>query len=149
MKEKVIATNRKAYHFYDIEETIEAGIVLTGSEIKSIREGKASVNEGFARLERGELWLFNMHISPYDKGGINNPDPRRPRKLLLRKKEIERLAGKILQRGYTLIPLRLYIKGRWAKVELGLARGKKMYDRRREIAERDTQREMERMIKGR
>lgn len=149
MKEKVIATNRKAHHFYDIEETIEAGIVLTGPEIKSIREGKASINEGFARFERGELWLLNMHISPYDRGGINNPDPRRPRKLLLKKKDIERLAGRILQRGYTLIPLRLYIKGRWAKVELGLARGKKMYDRRREIAEKDAQREMERMIKGR
>lgn len=146
---KVITTNRKASHFYDIEDSIEAGIALTGSEIKSIREGKIDISDSFARIEKGEVWLLNTYIAPYDKARISGIDPRRPRKLLLKKKEIEHLAGKVLQRGYTLIPLRVYLKGRWAKVELGLAKGKKLYDRRREIAEKDMRREMERTLKGR
>lgn len=146
---KVITTNRKASHYYDIEDSIEAGIALTGSEIKSIREGKIDISDSFARIEKGEVWLLNTYIAPYDKARISGIDPRRPRKLLLKKKEIEHLAGKVLQRGYTLIPLRVYLKGRWAKVELGLAKGKKLYDRRREIAEKDMRREMERTLKGR
>ncbi|MBC7329780.1 SsrA-binding protein SmpB [bacterium] len=145
---KVITTNRKASHFYEIEDNIEAGIALTGSEIKSVREGKVDISDSFAKIEKGEIWLMNMYIAPYDKARGLNVDPRRPRKLLLKKREIRHLMGKVLQRGYTLIPLRVYIKGRWAKVELGLAKGKKLYDRRREIAERDMRREMERMLKG-
>jgi SsrA-binding protein len=145
---KVITTNRKASHFYEIEDNIEAGIALTGSEIKSLREGKVDISDSFAKIEKGEIWLLNMYIAPYDKARGLNLDPRRPRKLLLKKDEIKHLMGKILQRGYTLIPLRVYIKRRWAKVELGLAKGKKLYDRRREIAERDMRREMERILKG-
>ena len=145
---KTITTNRKASHFYEIEERKEAGIALTGWEIKSLREGKADISDSFAKIEKGEVWLLNMYIAPYEKAGRLNIDPRRPRKLLLRKEEIRHLTGKVLQRGYTLIPLKVYIKGRWAKVELGLAKGKKLYDRRREIAERDMRREMERILKG-
>jgi len=146
---KVIATNRKASHFYEIEDKIEAGIALRGWEIKSVREGKVDISDSFARLEKGELWLLNSYIAPYEKAKGYNIDPRRPRKLLLKKEEIKQLSGKLLQRGYTLIPLRVYLKGRWAKVELGLARGKKLYDRRREIAEKDMQREMEKLLKRR
>ncbi|MBC7328275.1 SsrA-binding protein SmpB [bacterium] len=146
---KVVATNRKAEHFYNIEDKIEAGVVLHGWEIKSIREGKIDISDSFARIEKGEAWLLNAYIAPYTKAGGYPIDPRRPRKLLLRKEEIKHLSGKVLQRGYTLIPLKVYIKGRWAKVELGLAKGKKLYDRRREIAEKDMRREMERTLKGR
>lgn len=146
---KIITTNRKASHFYDIEERIEAGIALKGWEIKSIREGKMDISDSFARIEKGEVWLLNAYIAPYDKAGTTPNEPRRPRKLLLRKEQIKHLSGKVLQRGYTLIPLKVYLKGRWAKVELGLAKGKKLYDRRKEIAEKDMKREIERMLKGR
>lgn len=146
---RVITTNRKASHFYEIEDRIEAGIALTGWEIKSVREGKMDISDSFARIEKSEVWLLNSYIAPYEKAKGYPIDPRRPRKLLLRKEEIKHLSGKVLQRGYTLIPLRVYIKGRWAKVELGLAKGKKIYDRRREIAEKDIRREMERLLKGR
>lgn len=146
---KIITTNRKASHFYEIEDKIEAGIALTGWEIKSMREGKMDISDSFARIERGEVWLLNSYVAPYEKAGRHTLDPRRPRKLLLRKEEIKHLSGKVHQRGYTLIPLRVYLKGRWAKVELGLAKGKKLYDRRREIAEKDMRREMERILKGR
>ncbi len=144
---KIITTNRKSLHFYEIEDKIEAGIALTGWEIKSIREGKIDISDSFARIEKGGVWLLNTYIAPYEKSGAQIMDTRRPRKLLLKREEIKHLSGKVLQKGYTLIPLRVYLKGRWAKVELGLAKGKKLYDRRREIAEKDTKREMERTLK--
>ncbi len=145
---KVIAQNRKAKHDYDILETYEAGIVLQGSEIKSIREGKVNLKDSYAKVKDGELWLYDMHISPYDKASYFNHDPLRPRKLLLHKKEIIRLMGKVNERGLTLIPLKIYINDRGrAKVELALAKGRKLHDKRREIAERDLRREIERALK--
>lgn len=146
---KVVATNRRAYHDYHILETLEAGIALRGPEIKSVRQGKISLQEGFARVQGGEVWLENVYIAPYERGGHYNVDPRRPRKLLLHRDEIRRLIGKTQERGLTLIPLRVYLKNGRAKVELALARGKKLYDKRAAIAEREAQREIERAAKGR
>ncbi len=143
-KKRMIANNKKARHDFFIEESYETGIVLTGTEIKSIRQGKVNIKESYARVEKGEVILYGMHISPYDHGNIFNVDPLRPRKLLLHKKEIRKLIGYIQQKGLTLVPLNLYINedGR-AKVELGVARGKKNYDKRADIAKRDADRKME------
>lgn len=146
---KVVATNRKAHHDYNIEETYEAGLVLVGSEVKSLREGRVSLKESYADVKRGEAYLYNMHIAPYGKSGAYSPDPRRTRKLLLNKVEIRRLIGRVKERGYTLVPLKVYFKGPYAKVELGLAKGKSKYDKRRKMAERDAKREIERALKER
>jgi len=146
---KVVATNRKARHEYHVEETVEAGLVLVGSEVKALRLGRASLTDSYARFEGGEAHLFNLHISPYEQANQFNHEPKRTRKLLLHKAEIRRLLGKVTQRGYTVIPLRLYFRGGRAKVELALARGKKVYDRRRDIAERDAQRAIQRALKER
>lgn len=147
--EKLISRNRKAFHDYHIDETCEAGIVLTGTEVKSIRAAKVNLKDSYARVEGGELYLFNMHISPYDPGNRFNHDPLRTRKLLMHKAEIGRLAGKVQEKGYTLIPLKIYFRRGLVKVELALARGKKLYDKRRDIAERDQRREVERGLKER
>lgn len=145
-----IASNRKAFHDYFIEENYETGIVLTGSEIKSVRAGKVNLRGGYASLKNGEVWLYDVHISPYEQSGtFFNHEPTRPRKLLLHRREIERLRGKLEQKGLTLVPLRMYFKGRVAKVELGLARGKKNYDKRDSIADRDAKRQIERAMKER
>lgn len=143
-----IAVNRRAYHDYFVEETFEAGIALTGTEVKSLREGRANLRDGFVRIDGGEAWLENMHISPYDQGGYVNHDPLRPRKLLLHGAEISRLQGQVKQKGYTMIPLRLYFAGNWAKAEVGLCRGKHLYDKRQTLAERDAKRQMERALRG-
>jgi SsrA-binding protein len=145
--EKNITVNRKATHEYSILLTIEAGIVLVGTEVKSLRQGKANLVDGYAKIENGEVWLVNAHISEYTQGNINNHDPRRDRKLLLNKNEIRKLIGKTREKGLTLIPLRLYFKNGKVKVELALAKGKKVYDKRRDIAKKDFQREQERRIK--
>jgi SsrA-binding protein len=146
---RVIAVNRKAYHDFHIQETFEAGMVLKGSEIKSIREGKVNLSDAYARPENGELWLYNSHIASYDAASYNTHEPVRPRKLLLHRKEIDNLAGKAMQKGLTLVPLKLYIKHGLAKVELGVAKGKKAYDKREAIARRDAEREIERALKHR
>jgi SsrA-binding protein len=145
----VIAVNRKAYHDYHIQESLEAGIVLKGSEIKSIRAGKINLSDAYARPENGELWLYNSHIASYDAASYNTHEPIRPRKLLLHRKEIDILAGKVMQKSLTLVPLKLYIKHGVAKVELGIAKGKKVYDKREAIARRDADREIERALKQR
>jgi len=147
--EKVVATNRKAYHDYDIEEVYEAGIVLQGTEVKSLRVGRANLRDSFARVKGDELYLHNVHISPYSHGNIANHEPRRMRKLLLHKAEIKRLMGKVAERGLTLVPLRIYFKGNVAKVELALARGKARYDKRRAIADRDAKRDIDRALRER
>jgi SsrA-binding protein len=144
-----VATNRRAGHKFELIERMEAGIELRGSEVKSLRNGKAQMADAYAAIERGEVWLRNLHIPPYEPASRENHDPERPRKLLLHRAEIERLVGKTAQRGLTLIPTRIYFKGPRAKVELALARGKEGRDRRREIAERDTRREVEREFRGR
>jgi len=144
---KTITLNRKAYHNYNIEENMEAGIVLSGTEIKSLRAGKVSLSQSFAKLEKGELWLFNAYIAPYEAGNRYNHEPTRPRKLLLHRDEIDRLVGKASQKRFTLVPLRLYLKRGLAKVELGLAKGKKLYDKRESIAQRQAKREIERTLK--
>ena len=141
---KLIANNKKAYHDYFIEETFEAGIALHGTEVKSLRMGKCSVKESFVRIEKGEVYVYNMHISPYEKGNIFNKDPLRTRKLLLHKSEIRKMTGAIAQKGYTIVPLKVYLKGSLVKVEIGLARGKKLYDKRQDIAKKDQRREAER-----
>jgi SsrA-binding protein len=147
--EKVIATNRKAFHDYTIEEKFEAGIVLKGTEVKSLREGKVNLRDSYARVDRNEIFLVHCHISPYSHGNIMNHDPLRPRKLLLHRKEINKLLGKTQQKGLTLVPLRIYFSPRGqAKVEIGVAKGKKLYDRREAIKEREAGREMERAMKG-
>jgi SsrA-binding protein len=145
-----VAENRKARHDYFIEETIEAGIALVGSEIKSVRAGRVNLRESYVRIERGEAWLLNAHISAWPQSGTYfNHEPTRPRKLLLHRNEIERLRGKVEQKGLTLVPLKLYfVRGR-AKVEVAVARGKKLYDKRETLAERDSQREIERAVRGR
>jgi SsrA-binding protein len=143
----VITVNRKARHDYHIQESFEAGIVLKGSEIKSIREGKVNLSDAYARPENGELWLYNSHIASYDAASYNTHEPLRPRKLLLHRKEIDGLTSKVVQKGLTLVPLKLYIKHGVAKVELGVAKGKKVYDKREAIARRDAEREMERALK--
>lgn len=140
--------NRKARHDYHVDETFEAGIVLKGTEVKSIRDGKASLHEAFAYLNVGEVWLKNMYIKPYEHGSYYNHDERRDRKLLLKKKEIREIERKINQKGFTLIPLKLYFKGGYVKVLMGLAKGKKQYDKREDIKEKDVRRELDRKIKG-
>jgi SsrA-binding protein len=147
--EQNIAVNRHAWHNYFIEEAYEAGLVLVGSEVKSLRAGKANLKDGFARIQKGEAFLLNVHISPYPGANQFNHEPTRARKLLLHDREIERLTGKTKERGFTLIPLRLYFKNGRAKVELGLARGKKLYDKRETLRRKEAQREVERSIKGR
>src|SRR6266700_3232463 len=144
---KVITVNRQAYHDYTVERTMEAGISLVGTEIKSIREGKVNLRSSYAIIRNGEVWLENAHIAAYEHGNRYNHEPVRARKLLLHKREIDQLAGKIATKGLTLIPLKLYLKGGKAKIELGLCRGKKLYDKREAIAERDVKREMERVIR--
>lgn len=146
---KIVAQNRKAFHDYSIEETIEAGIVLTGTEVKSLREGKANLKDSYVLIKNGEVLLLNCHISPYTHGNIMNHDPVRTRKLLLHKKEIARIQGKALQKGYSLIPLKVYFKESRAKVEIGLAKGKKMYEKRESIKKREADREIERAMKTR
>ncbi len=147
MSEHTITVNRKARHEYSIEETVEAGIVLTGTEIKSVRAGKVNLQDAYARVERGEAWLIGAHIAPYEGGNRFNHDTRRTRKLLLHRDEIDELLGRTTRKGLTLVPLRLYITDKGlAKVELGLARGKQQHDRRREIADRDARRELAREL---
>jgi SsrA-binding protein len=146
---KVVTENRKARHDYHIEETYEAGIALQGTEVKSLRLGQANLRDSFARVENGEVILYNAHISPYDKGSRFNHDPKRQRKLLLHKSEIRRLIGKTQQQGLTLIPLKIYFRRGLAKVELALAKGKKLHDKRQDLAAKDAQREIERAFRGR
>ena len=146
---RAITVNRKAYHDYHIQETLEVGIVLKGSEIKSIRANRVDLRDAYAKPENGELWLYNSHIASYDAASYNTHEPTRPRKLLLHRKEINSLAGKVTQRGLTLVPLKLYIKRGVAKIELGMAKGKKIYDKREAIARREVGREMDRALKFR
>lgn len=146
---KLVATNRKARHEYFIEETYEAGIALTGTEIQSVRQGRVSLADAYAEVRNGEVFLINAHIAEYDFGNRFNHDPRRPRKLLLHKKEIMRLDSRVRERGYTIVPLKMYIVRGYAKVEIALAKGKKTWDKRRDIAERDAKREMDRAAKAR
>ena len=144
---KLIANNKKARHDYFLEEIYEAGISLHGTEVKSIRMGHCSVKESFIRIEKGEVWVYGMHISPYEKGNIFNKDPLRVKKLLLHKYEINKMAGKIAEKGYTLVPLQVYFRGSLVKVEIGLAKGKKLYDKRQDIAKKDQKREAEKEFK--
>jgi SsrA-binding protein len=144
---KVVAVNRQAYHDYFVDETYEAGIVLTGTEIKSVRAGKVNLRGAFAHLKNGEVWLEGSHIAVFDQGSYMNHDPLRNRKLLLHRREINHLIGKVQTKGLTLIPLKLYLKGDHAKIELGLCRGKKLYDKRDAIAQRDARREIERAVR--
>lgn len=144
---KLIAGNKKAFHDYFIEERYEAGISLAGAEVKSLRMGRCSVKEAFIRIERGEVYVYNMHISPYEKGNIFNKDPMRVRKLLLHRQEIRKIEGHVAQKGYTIVPLNVYFKGSLVKVEIGLAKGKKLYDKRQDIAKKDQRREAERKFK--
>ena len=144
---KLIANNKKAYHDYFIEDTYEAGISLHGTEVKSLRMGKCSVKESFVRIENGEVFIYGMHISPYEKGNIFNKDPLRVKKLLLHRQEIRKMEGQIAQKGYTIVPLNVYFKGSLVKVEIGLAKGKKLYDKRQDIAKKDQRREAEKQFK--
>jgi SsrA-binding protein len=147
---QTVADNRKARHDYFIDESYEAGLALKGSEIKSIRAGRINLRGGYARVQGGEVWLYDVHISPYEQSGTHfNHEPTRPRKLLLQRREISRIAGQVERQGFTLVPLRVYFKGRRAKLELGLARGKKMYDKREDIAKREAKRDIERVMKSR
>lgn len=147
--DRMIATNRRARFEYHVEETYEAGLVLTGTEVKSLRAGRASLQESFARIENDEVWLYHMHIPPYEAGNIFNHDPLRKRKLLLHRSQIHRLFGRAQQKGYTLVPLRLYFKRGVAKIELAVARGKRQYDKRAAIEEREARRRMERVVRRR
>ena len=144
---KVLVQNRKASHDYYIEDTYEAGIVLTGTEIKSIRQGKANINDAFATIRNGEVFIHNMHVSPFEQGNRFNPDPTRARKLLLHKAEIHKLFGLVKQEGYTLVPLKIYTRNGYAKLLLGLAKGKKQYDKREAAAKRDAQRDIQRALR--
>ena len=144
---RLIANNKKAYHDYFIEDTYEAGIELAGTEVKSMRMGKCSIKESFVQIENGEVFVYGMHISPYEKGNIFNKDPLRPRKLLLHQYEIRKIAAKIAEKGFTLVPLKVYFKGSLVKVEIGIAKGKKLYDKRQTIAKNDQRREAEREFK--
>ena len=146
---RLIANNKKAYHDYFIEETYEAGIALHGTEVKSLRMGKCSIKESFVRIENEEVYIYGMHISPYEKGNIFNRDPLRVKKLLLHKSEIRKMKGKIAEKGYTLVPLKVYFNRSLVKVEIGLAKGKKLYDKRQDIAKKDQRREAERDFKVR
>ena len=145
--QKLIANNKKAYHEYFIDETYEAGIALHGTEVKSMRMGKCSIKESFVRIEDGEVFVYGMHVSPYEKGNIFNKDPLRVKKLLMHKYEINKLAGKVAEKGYTLVPLQVYFKNGRVKTQIGLARGKKLYDKRESIARKDQRREAERDFK--
>lgn len=147
--QKLVANNKKAYHDFFIDETYEAGIALHGTEVKSLRMGKCSIKESFIRIEDGEMFVYGMHISPYEKGNIFNKDPLRVKKLLLHRYEINKLLGKIKEKGFTLVPLQVYFKNGKAKVEIGLARGKKLYDKRADIAKKDLKREAEKEFKVR
>lgn len=144
---KLIANNKKTYHDFFIEDTFEAGISLHGTEVKSLRMGKCSIKEAFVRIENGEVFVYGMHISPYEKGNIFNKDPLRVKKLLMHRYEINKLMGKIKEKGLTLVPLKVYFKGSLVKVEIGLARGKKLYDKREDIARKDQRREAEKEFK--
>ncbi|MGN0364532.1 MAG: SsrA-binding protein SmpB [Suilimivivens sp.] len=144
---KLVANNKKAYHDYFIEEKFEAGLVLHGTEVKSLRMGKCSIKEAFIRIEKGEVFIYGMHISPYEKGNIFNKDPLRVRKLLLHKQQIRKLIGNSAEKGYTLVPLQVYFKDGRAKIEIGLAKGKKLYDKRQDIAKKDQRREAEKELK--
>lgn len=144
---KLIANNKKAFHDYFIEDTYEAGIALAGTEVKSLRSGKCSIKEAFVRVENGEVYVYGMHITPYEKGNIFNKDPLRPKKLLMHKAEIRKLQGKIAEKGYTLVPVEVYLKGGLVKVQIALAKGKKLYDKRDDIAKKDQRREAERNFK--
>lgn len=144
---KLIANNKKAFHDYFIEDTYEAGIALAGTEVKSLRMGKCSIKEAFVRIENGEVWIYGMNISPYEKGNIFNKDPLSVRKLLLHSYEINKLDGKLKEKGLTLVPLKVYFKDSLVKVEIGVARGKKLYDKRQDIAKKDQRREAERDFK--
>ena len=147
--QKLIANNKKAYHDFFIDETYECGIALHGTEVKSMRMGKCSIKEAFVRIEDGEVFVYGLHVSPYEKGNIFNKDPLRVKKLLLHKYEINKLLGKIKEKGYTLVPLQVYFKDGKVKVEIGLARGKKLYDKREAIAKKDQRREAEKEFKVR
>jgi SsrA-binding protein len=144
---KLVAQNKKAHFEYFLEELFEAGLSLSGTEVKSLRQGKCSLKESFVRIEQGEAFLYNMHISPYEQGNIFNKDPLRTRKLLLHKSEIRRLIGKVKTDGYTIVPVKLYFKGNYAKVQIALAKGKKLYDKRQDIAKKDQRREAEKNFK--
>lgn len=144
---KLVANNKKAYHDYFIEEKYETGVALHGTEVKSLRMGKCSIKEAFIRIENGEVFVYGMHISPYEKGNIFNKDPMRVKKLLMHKQEIRKLTGQIAEKGYTLVPLQVYFKNGLAKVEIGLAKGKKLYDKRADIAKKDQRREAEKEFK--
>ncbi len=144
---KLVANNKKAYHDYFIEETYEAGMVLHGTEVKSLRLGKCSIKEAFIRIENGEIFIYGMHVSPYEKGNIFNKDPLRIRKLLLHKQQIRKLAGSSSEKGYTVVPLKVYFSNGRAKIEVGLAKGKKLYDKRQDIAKKDQKREAEKELK--
>ena len=146
---KLVANNKKAYHDYFIEEKYEAGLVLHGTEVKSLRMGKCSIKEAFIRIENGEVFIYGMHISPYEKGNIFNKDPLRVRKLLLHKSQIQKLIGNSAEKGYTIVPLQVYFSNGRAKIEIGLAKGKKMYDKRQDIAKKDQKREAEKELKVR
>ena len=146
---KIIANNKKAFYDYIIEDKYEAGIELVGTEVKSLRMGKCSIKEAFVRIQKGEVFIYGMHISPYEKGNIFNRDPLRARKLLLHRYEIRKIEGQIAQKGYTLVPLNVYLKGSLMKVEIGLAKGKKQYDKRQDIAKKDQRREAEKQFKVR
>jgi SsrA-binding protein len=145
--QKLIANNKKAYHDYFIDETYETGVALHGTEVKSMRMGKCSIKESFVRIENGEVFVYGMHVSPYEKGNIFNKDPLRVKKLLMHRYEINKLEGKIKEKGYTLVPLQVYFKDGKVKVEIGLARGKKLYDKRESIAKKDARREAQREFK--
>lgn len=147
MATRTVTVNRRARHNYHILDSIEAGIALTGTEVKSIRANRVNMSDGYARPEDGELWLHNVHIARYQEGNRENHDPTRPRKLLLHRRQINDLSAKVMQKGFTIVPLRLYLKNGNAKVEVGLARGKRLYDKRQSIARRETEREMERTLK--
>lgn len=144
---KLVANNKKAYHEYFIEEKYETGVVLHGTEVKSLRLGKCSIKEAFIRIEKGEVYVYGMHVSPYEKGNIFNKDPMRPKKLMMHKYEIMKLTGQIAEKGYTLVPLQVYFKDGLAKVEIGLAKGKKLYDKRQDLAKKDQRREAEKEFK--
>lgn len=145
----IVAQNRKAYHDYSIEETLEAGIQLVGTEVKSLRDGRANLKDSYVLIKDSEVFLFNCHISPYSHGNIMNHEPLRTRRLLLHRKEIERIRGKMQQKGYALIPLKIYFKGSYAKVEIGLAKGKRQYEKRETIKEREAHRDIEREMRSR
>ena len=149
MPDKTVAVNRRAHYQYAVEETLEAGIVLTGTEIKSIRAGRVNLAESYARIDHGEAWLIGAHIAPYEQGNRNNHEPTRVRKLLLHRDQIAELLGRTKAKGFTLVPLKLYIRGGLAKLELGIAKGKQAHDKRRVIAERDARRELDRTTKER